>query len=83
MMEAAAMSEMLRPYWTDLEIQRHIRQAHALRAAYVQAALGRLLARGRALFARPRPHASAERSPTRRTAGTDARADSGQLDPAL
>jgi hypothetical protein len=66
-MEAASMGEMLRPYSTDLQIQRHIRQARALRAAYIRAALGRLLARALARFARPRAHASAERSPDRDT----------------
>jgi hypothetical protein len=67
------MGEILKPYWTDQEIQRHLRQARALRAAYVRAALGRLLARCRARFARPRAHASAERSAARLTAGVEAR----------
>jgi hypothetical protein len=56
-----SMGKMIGQLPTDPEIQRHLRQAHVLRAAYIRAALGRLLARCRALFARPR--ASAERSP--------------------
>jgi hypothetical protein len=45
---------IIEPYSTNAQVEWHLRRAHELRAAYMRAALRRLLARCRVVYARLR-----------------------------